>query len=267
MGRDRERRPRGALRLKARQFLDGGTAARFRQRFADAGLSPDRVEIEGRRTFAEGFAEYSTIDVALDPFPYHGTTSTCEALWMAVPVVTLPGRTCVSRVGPSLLARVGLDDLAARDEAHYHDIAVGLIGEPARLAEMRRSPRGIAGAIGHLRRAAVRQAPRGSLPRCLAAVLRGGLGLSRRARERLFPGERGLHRDARDGQAVRRRRVGWACQVMLAFCLSSSMSSRRASPWACCLSRASFSRIRASIAARASASSGGAPSSAACCWR
>jgi predicted O-linked N-acetylglucosamine transferase (SPINDLY family) len=134
--------PGARLRLQARPFLDAAAADRFRERFAAAGLSPDRIEIQGRRTFAEGFGLYATIDVALDPFPYHGTTSTCEALWMGVPVVTLPGRTCVSRVGPSLLARVGLDDLVARDEAHYRDIAVGLAGDPARLAELRRTLRG-----------------------------------------------------------------------------------------------------------------------------
>jgi protein O-GlcNAc transferase len=133
--------PGARLRLKARQFLDEGAAARYRQRFVEAGVSADRIEIEGRRTFQEGFAEYSTIDVALDPFPYHGTTSTCEALWMATPVVVLPGKTCVSRVGPSLLARVGLDDLVARDEDHYRAIAVTLINDPARLAELRRTLR------------------------------------------------------------------------------------------------------------------------------
>ncbi len=133
--------PGARLRLKARTFLEPTTVDRLRRRFADAGLSPERVEIEGRRTFAEGFAEYSTIDIALDPFPYHGTTSTCEALWMACPVVTLPGRTCVSRVGASLLARVGLDDLIARDADHYVDIAAGLAADPSRLAELRRSLR------------------------------------------------------------------------------------------------------------------------------
>jgi predicted O-linked N-acetylglucosamine transferase (SPINDLY family) len=134
--------PGSRLRLKARQFLDAGAAARFRERFAAAGLAPERLEIEGRRTLKEGFAEYATIDVALDPFPYHGTTSTCESLWMGVPVVTLPGRSCVSRVGPSLLARVGVDDLVARDAAHYREIAAGLIADPARLAELRQALRG-----------------------------------------------------------------------------------------------------------------------------
>ncbi len=134
--------PGSRLRLKARPFLDAAAADRMRARFAAAGLAGDRIEIEGRRTFAEGFGLYATIDVALDPFPYHGTTSTCEALWMAVPVVTLPGRSCVSRVGPSLLSRVGQGDLVARDAAHYRDIAVGLVRDPARLADLRRTLRG-----------------------------------------------------------------------------------------------------------------------------
>lgn len=134
--------PGARLRLKAKQFLDAQVAKVFQGRFVAAGLASDRIEIEGRRTLQEGFAEYSTIDVALDPFPYHGTTSTCEALWMGAPVVTLPGATCVSRVGPSLLARVGLEDLVARDADHYVEIATRLIGDPGRLAELRRTLRG-----------------------------------------------------------------------------------------------------------------------------
>ncbi len=134
--------PGARLRLKAKQFLDASAAKVFRERFMAAGLASDRIEIEGRRTLQEGFAEYATIDVALDPFPYHGTTSTCEALWMGAPVVTLPGATCVSRVGPSLLARVGLSDLVARDADHYKEIAVGLVRDPGRLADLRRTLRG-----------------------------------------------------------------------------------------------------------------------------
>lgn len=134
--------PGARLRLKARVFLDPRTRDLFRERFVAAGLSAERIELEGRRSFAEGFAEYATIDVALDPFPYHGTTSTCESLWMGVPVVTLPGPACVSRVGVSLLDRVGLGDLAARDAAHYKDIAVSLVNDPARLFHLRRTLRG-----------------------------------------------------------------------------------------------------------------------------
>jgi predicted O-linked N-acetylglucosamine transferase (SPINDLY family) len=134
--------PGARLLLKAQQFGDAAAASRMRERFVAAGLSPDQVEVLGRPTFAEGFAMFSTIDVALDPFPYHGTTSTCEAFWMGVPVVTLPGRTCVSRVGPSLLRRVGLDDLVARDAAHFRDIAAGLMRDRARLADLRRTLRG-----------------------------------------------------------------------------------------------------------------------------
>lgn len=133
--------PGARLRLKARQYLDAGAADRYRKRFIEAGILPSKLEIEGRGTFKEGFAEYANIDVALDPFPYHGTTSTCEALWMGAPVVVLPGKTCVSRVGASLLHRVDLDDLVARDEAHYREIAINLINDRARLAELRQTLR------------------------------------------------------------------------------------------------------------------------------
>ena len=135
--------PGARLRLKARQFLDATAVTRFQKKFAAAGLAPDRLEILGRRTFVEGWADYQSIDVALDPFPYNGTSTTCEALWMGVPVVTLPGLTSASRAGVSLLSRVGLDHLVARDHAQYLDIAVGLAGDPELLAAHRRALRGI----------------------------------------------------------------------------------------------------------------------------
>jgi protein O-GlcNAc transferase len=135
--------PGARLRLKARSFLDATAVTRFQKKFAAAGLAPDRLELLGRRTTVEGWADYQSIDVALDPFPYSGTTTTCEALWMAVPVVTLSGRTSVSRAGVSLLSRVGLGYLVARDHDHYLDLAVGLARDPGLLAAHRRALRGI----------------------------------------------------------------------------------------------------------------------------
>ena len=70
------------------------------------------------------------MDLALDPFPYHGTTASCETLWMGVPFITLAGRTHVERVGVSLLTRIGLEELVARDEEEYVALAVGLAARP-----------------------------------------------------------------------------------------------------------------------------------------
>src|SRR5260370_6991786 len=76
---------------------------------------------------------YQEIDIALDPFPYNGTTTTCEALWMGVPVVTLVGDRHVARVGLSLLWQIGLTQLAAADRAAYVRIAADLARETDKL--------------------------------------------------------------------------------------------------------------------------------------
>jgi len=84
---------------------------------------------------------YGLVDVALDTYPYHGTTTTCEALWMGAPVVTLAGRTHASRVGASLLTSAGLPELIAQTPEQYVEIAAALIENPSRLAELRRTLR------------------------------------------------------------------------------------------------------------------------------
>jgi len=85
---------------------------------------------------------YGRVDVALDTFPYHGTMTTCEALWMGTPVVSLIGRAHVSRVGLSLLTQVGLADLAADGPEEYVRIARELAGDFERMAEIRSGLRG-----------------------------------------------------------------------------------------------------------------------------
>jgi predicted O-linked N-acetylglucosamine transferase (SPINDLY family) len=77
------------------------------------------------------------VDLCLDPFPYNGVTTTCDALWMGVPVLTLAGRTCVQRQGCSILRNVGLDELVAETSAAYEQLAVRLAGDLPRLAGLR----------------------------------------------------------------------------------------------------------------------------------
>ena len=86
-------------------------------------------------------AWYNQIDVALDPFPYGGGTTTCDALWMGVPVVTLAGRTAVGRGGVSILSQLGLESLVAADPARYLEIATDLAGDAPRLHDLRRQLR------------------------------------------------------------------------------------------------------------------------------
>jgi len=81
---------------------------------------------------------YNEIDIALDPFPYNGTTTTCEALWMGVPVVTLVGKVHAQRVGYSILKNTGLEELVAHNEDDYVDLAAGLAEDFRRLTELRR---------------------------------------------------------------------------------------------------------------------------------
>lgn len=101
-------------------------------------VDPVRVTVLGHaRSVVDNLNDYSQIDIALDTFPYHGTTTTCEALCMGVPVVTMAGDSHVSRVGVSLLNTVGFAGLVAGSADHYRELAVELAGEPQRLQEIR----------------------------------------------------------------------------------------------------------------------------------
>ncbi|MEW6054477.1 MAG: hypothetical protein AB1552_11935, partial [Nitrospirota bacterium] len=89
----------------------------------------------------EHLTVYNRIDIALDTYPYHGTTTTCEALWMGVPVITLAGSTHVSRVGVSLLSNAGLPELIAKTPEEYVAIATELAHDLERLRVLRRNLR------------------------------------------------------------------------------------------------------------------------------
>ena len=102
------------LRLRSRALEDTGTLASVRDAFASHGVKPDRLDLDGRiLSVADHLAAYAAVDIALDPFPYNGTTTTCEALYMGVPVLTLVGRMHAARVGASLLTHVGLREWIA----------------------------------------------------------------------------------------------------------------------------------------------------------
>ena len=137
-----DRVPGSRLLLKDRGFADEETRQDWSARFARHGVGHDRLELHARVENLKGHLDfYRNVDIALDPFPYNGTTTTCEAFWMGVPVVSLAGSRHAARVGASLLAQVGLDDLVAQDEEGYLAIAAGLAGDPVRLETMRRGMR------------------------------------------------------------------------------------------------------------------------------
>jgi predicted O-linked N-acetylglucosamine transferase (SPINDLY family) len=134
--------PESRLLLKCRSFEERGTTARLLERLRDAGVPPERVELRAwRATQREHLESYHDIDVALDPFPYNGTATTCEALWMGVPVATLAGSRHVSRVGASLLSSIGLSEWVAADISAYVGIASAAARDPDRVAALRVSLR------------------------------------------------------------------------------------------------------------------------------
>jgi predicted O-linked N-acetylglucosamine transferase (SPINDLY family) len=101
------------------------------------GVPAERLTVLGSRPFQEYLSLHNAADIMLDTFPYTGGTTTCHSLWMGVPVVTLAGSTATSRGGVSLLHAVGLDELVARDQDAYLEIAASLAGDPGRLAGIR----------------------------------------------------------------------------------------------------------------------------------
>jgi predicted O-linked N-acetylglucosamine transferase (SPINDLY family) len=105
--------------------------------FAGNGIDCDRIETIGYLPLREHLELYQRVDVALDPFPYHGFMTTLHALWMGVPVVILPGARRVSRTGLSFLTHAGLPEYIARTEQEYIDIAVTAAGDGRALARTR----------------------------------------------------------------------------------------------------------------------------------
>ncbi len=119
----------------------GEAQSRIAAEFSRHGVDAGRVQTFGRLEQASFWAIHREIDIALDSFPCQGGTTTCETLWLGVPVVTLVGDAFVSRVGLSLLSALGLQELAARGEDDFVALAVDLARDPGRLAALRRSLR------------------------------------------------------------------------------------------------------------------------------
>jgi protein O-GlcNAc transferase len=126
-----------------RRFADPLVAARFRGLFAGHGIAADRLILEGGHLSRPAhLAVFGRIDISLDPFPFNGSTTTFESLWMGVPVVTLIGDRFVGRVGLDVLSQVGLAELAAEDARSYVATAGALAADGRRLADLRAGLRG-----------------------------------------------------------------------------------------------------------------------------
>lgn len=141
-GRVLEAVPDARFLFKARATHDRWARQRIRDRFAAAGVDVGRVELHGWSIEDRRHLElYGQIDIALDTYPYNGATTTCEALWMGVPVITLAGASHASRMGLSLLSAAGEEALIAHNEQEFVHKAATLAAQPARLAHWRGTAR------------------------------------------------------------------------------------------------------------------------------
>jgi protein O-GlcNAc transferase len=130
--------PDSHLIMKAKSLSDRSTREYVAELFSLKGISARRIELLSWEPSARGHLEnYNRIDIALDTFPYNGTTTTCEALWMGVPVITLAGKSHASRVGVSLLSNVGISELIAETPDKYIEIAGNLSKDLNRLQSLR----------------------------------------------------------------------------------------------------------------------------------
>ena len=129
------------LLLKSAAFNHPTTSTMFAKRFTQRGIGESRLELRGSSPHAEMLAAYGDIDIALDPFPYNGGLTTCEALWMGVPVVALDGDSMISRQSAALLRAAACGDWVAQTQDEWLGIATGLSSQIDRLCEARRSLR------------------------------------------------------------------------------------------------------------------------------
>ena len=126
--------PNAQLLLHAHE---GAHRQQVRERLKSEGIDPQRVQFTHYLPLEKYFELYRRIDLALGTFPFAGGTTTCDALWMGVPVVSMVGRTAVGRGGLSILSNVGLPEMAAHSEAEYVRIAGDLAGDLPRLSGLR----------------------------------------------------------------------------------------------------------------------------------
>jgi protein O-GlcNAc transferase len=120
---------------------EGAHRERVKELLSARGVDGARVEFVGFLPLREYLGQYNRVDIGLDPFPYGGGTTTCDAMWMGVPTVTLRGKTAVGRGGVSLASQVGLTQLIADARKQYVKIAKELAGDAAQLAELRQGMR------------------------------------------------------------------------------------------------------------------------------
>ena len=139
--------PDSRLAVQTGEFKDAGVRAHVASLLGQAGLAPHRFELlDDPPDYPAYLARFAAFDVLLDPSPYSGVTTTCEALWHGVPVVTLAGDRHAARAGASVLTHAGLAEFVADTPAGYVDRAVSIARDPERLSQLRASLRDRLGA-------------------------------------------------------------------------------------------------------------------------
>jgi len=134
-----EKIPNSKMLLRYGTYVDPLVRERIAKMFRECNVSPERYQmLPGLRDFGK---VYNDVDIALDTFPYNGTTTTCEALWMGVPVIAIRGDRFVSRVSASVLTNSGLDRFIAESAEEYIDLAVRFAKQPDHLTNLRQNMR------------------------------------------------------------------------------------------------------------------------------
>jgi predicted O-linked N-acetylglucosamine transferase (SPINDLY family) len=133
--------PDARLLLKAPSFSDSGAVRLFGERLQKRGVDLARVEFRGPTGLTDMMAEYADVDIALDPVPYNGGTTSLQAMWMGVPVVTQQGHHFVARMGASFMTAAGLPEWVADNDAGYVRVAVQMAQDRAALLVLKRGLR------------------------------------------------------------------------------------------------------------------------------
>jgi len=123
--------------MKAFSFFDRMTRDHTINRFAQNGIAPERIILLSWDPSPKHLQSYNLVDIGLDTFPFNGAATTCEALWMGVPVITLEGAAYHSRAGISLLSNAGLADFIAKTYDEYIQIAVNAANDIKKLQSLR----------------------------------------------------------------------------------------------------------------------------------
>lgn len=133
--------PDARLLVQDKAFAIDSVQTKLREQFERQGVTSDRLELVRRTGLREHLALHQRVDIGLDTFPWNGHTTTCNSLWMGVPIITLSGITHAGRLATSVLNQIGLEELVANTQEEYIDKTIRLATDLPRLGELRRNMR------------------------------------------------------------------------------------------------------------------------------